>query len=192
MAGLEAHADLLEHPKVLNLAGLIGWDVDTTIGKLLRFWWWCQRYCEDGDLRRYNDETLGRAVGLNGEAATGFVRAMASAGWLDRKPYFRVHDWWNYIGRFLQGKYKQTPARWRRVRDLYQGPDDADAADEYNRSNNGSNTGCNNGSKAQDKQTDIPIPPLSPPRGGAGFPSAFDQGRKGSGQRAGRAGRNWR
>ena len=104
MAWIEAHADLNEHPKTLHLESLLKCDRDQAIGKLVRFWWWCQKYCEDGDLRRYNDEALGGAVGLNGEQASAFIRAMVTAGWLDRKPYFRVHDWWTYNGRFLQVK----------------------------------------------------------------------------------------
>ena len=99
---------------------LTGWDLDTCLGKLHRFWWWCVDYAEDGDLRRHNDDRLGLAVGvLPGEESRRFVEAMVAARWLDRDPYFRVHDWWNYIGKFLQSKYKRDPAKWQSVKDLY-------------------------------------------------------------------------
>lgn len=119
MAWIESHQSLERHPKTLMLATAMGWDIDVTIGKLHRFWWWCVDYAEDGDLRRHNDECLGAAVGLNGENATAFVRAMRRAGWLDEEPYFRIHDWWDYIGRFLCAKYRRHPAKWQSVRAAY-------------------------------------------------------------------------
>jgi hypothetical protein len=119
MAWLEAHSDLESHYKTLDLMADMGWDLDTTIGKLFRFWWWCQKYAEDGDLRRHNDERLGGAVGLNRDESKKFVEAMLRACWLEREPYFRVHDWWQYIGPWLRSKYKRQPKKWEAVRDMY-------------------------------------------------------------------------
>lgn len=31
------------------------------------------------------------------------------SGFIDRKPYFRVHDWWQYAKSFLRGRYKDKP-----------------------------------------------------------------------------------
>jgi hypothetical protein len=121
MAWIESHQQLLSHPKTLNLMNLMSWDIDTTIGKLQRFWWWCIDYAPDGDLRRYNALNLGAAVGLSRKKADQFVSAMIDSGWLDTEPYFRVHDWWAYAGPFLQSKHKRHPVVWQRVRDLYQG-----------------------------------------------------------------------
>lgn len=119
MAWIESHQALEKHPKTYDLMAFTGWNLDTAIGKLHRFWWWCVDYAEDGDLRKHNDARLGAAVGLNGEQAAMFVKAMVEACWLDRKPYFRVHDWWDYIGKFLQIKYKHTPEKWQRIKALY-------------------------------------------------------------------------
>lgn len=77
-------------------------------------------YAEDGNLQKHNDARLGGSVGLNGDQAVKFVKAMVEACWLDRKPYFRVHDWWDYIGRFLQTKYKHYPEKWQRIKKLYE------------------------------------------------------------------------
>lgn len=121
MAWIESHQAIERHPKTLHLMGLMGWDTDTAIAKLHRFWWWCVDYAEDGDLRKYNDATIGAAVGLNGDQAKAFVTSMVEARWLDREPYFRVHDWWQYIGKFLRIKYKspEGAAKWQVVRDAY-------------------------------------------------------------------------
>ena len=107
------------HPKTLDLMGHMGWCLDVTIGKLHRFWWWCMIYAEDGDLRKHSDIRLGVAVGLSGQEALKFVEAMRIAGWIDIEPYPRVHDWWDHIWPFLKMKYRQYPAKWQRIRDLY-------------------------------------------------------------------------
>jgi hypothetical protein len=89
IAWIESHQELLNHPKTLDLMSLMGWDVDTTIGKLNRFWWWCLDYAPDGDLRRHKKASLGVAVGLPAVQSKKFVGAMVQSGWLDRLPYFR-------------------------------------------------------------------------------------------------------
>lgn len=119
MAWIESHQTLEKHPKVFDLMHLMGWDVDQTIGKLHRFWWWCVDYAEDGDLQKHNDARIAAAVGLNGEQGKIFVENMVKSCWIDRDPYFRVHEWWNYFGRFLQVKYKHNPNEWRKIRKLY-------------------------------------------------------------------------
>lgn len=133
MAWIESHQQLENHPKVFNLLYAMSWDLDQTIGKLHRFWWWCVDYAEDGDLRKFSDTQIGHAVGLNGDQAKSFVKAMLEAGWLDREPFFRVHDWWDYIGLFLQIKYKSRKEKWSKVRDSY-----------YTEHNNGLNNRSNN------------------------------------------------
>lgn len=117
MAWIEAHQTLKDHPKVIDLMNLMEWDLDTTIGKLFRFWWWCVDYAQDGDLTKHNDSRLAVAVGLNGSQGKQFVESMVQSGWIDREPYFRVHDWWEYIGRFLQTKYKQNPKAWKEIQE---------------------------------------------------------------------------
>jgi len=127
MAWIESHQGLERHPKTLNLASMMNWDVDTTLGKLHRFWWWCVDYAPDGDLRRFNDATLAKSVGVAIDDAGKFVDAMVTcggqdfSGFIDREPCFRVHDWWDYFGIFLQIKFKKNPGKWQRVRALYKG-----------------------------------------------------------------------
>lgn len=58
-------------------------------------------------------------MGVAMDESKTLVQAMIGACWLDREPYFRVHDWWDYVGRFLQVKYKNYPDKWHKVRDLY-------------------------------------------------------------------------
>lgn len=120
MAWIESHIALRDHPKVLDLAAHMEWqDPDLALGKLHRFWYWCVDHAEDGDLRKYNDGQIGRAVGLNGAGCKKFVEAMVAARLLDREPYFRVHDWWRYYGPALRSKYKRSQQKWEFIRNLY-------------------------------------------------------------------------
>lgn len=121
MAWIESHQQLERHPKTHVLMSNMKWDLDTTIGKLHRFWWWVLDFAPTGDLRKFNDATLGGSVGLSGECAIQFVRSMVEACWLDRGDgVFRVHDWPHYAGRYLQeSKFKRNPERWKEVQDLY-------------------------------------------------------------------------
>lgn len=110
------------HHKVLLLACQLGVGKTEAIGLLHRFWWWVLEYAEDGQLRKFTNDVLGSAVELNGEKAKQFVQAMTEAGFLDREPCFRVHDWWDYAGRYLQGKYGRNEEKWKAIRDAYKQP----------------------------------------------------------------------
>jgi len=125
MAWIESHDSLVGHPKVDALCVEMGWDLDTSIGKLHRFWYWCLKYAENGDLRKFDDDQIGRAVDLQGDLAKKFVRILKKTGWCDREPYFRVHDWWDRVGPFLRSKYKRNPMKWQAVRAAYR-PDEVD------------------------------------------------------------------
>lgn len=119
MPWIEAHDTIPEHPKTLQLSAAMGWDVDVCIGKLFRLWWWCLKYAPDGDLRRFNDAQLAAAMGVAMAQADQLKKAMVEACWLDRKPYFRIHGWWDYVGRYLRVKYKDKPDKWKEIESDY-------------------------------------------------------------------------
>lgn len=135
MAWIESHQAIERHPKTLHLAAGMGWDLDTTIGKLHRFWWWVMEYAEDGNLSKFDDSVLAGAAGVIGEDDSTFVDCMVQAGFLDIGAHLRVHDWWQYFGRFLQVKYKSKPEKWRAIQHYY-----SEESGFYNPPNNS----CNN------------------------------------------------
>lgn len=120
MAWIESHQTLKDHPKVSGLSAAMSWESDLAIGRLHRLWWWTLDYAPDGDLQKYNDAQIASGMGVAISDSKRLVETLVEARWLDREPYFRVHDWWQYAGRFLQVKWKNSPENWEKVRSLYQ------------------------------------------------------------------------
>jgi len=122
MEWFSVYKGLPNHYKTLDLAKYMNWDKHKAIGALIQFWAWCLDYAEDGDLRKHPGERIGEGIGLPIEVSDDFWQAMIKAGWIDTEPYLRVHDWWDYAGRYLRSKYPQDQAiRWRRIEELYRG-----------------------------------------------------------------------
>lgn len=143
MAWIESHQKLKEDPKASAVAGAMGWSIYECIGRLHCFWWWCVDHCEDGDLRRFNDVVIGSAAGVAAAESKRFVDAMVEGcgtpetpeGFFERKPHFRVRNWWRFVRRFMQKRYERTPEKWHRIAAFY-GSKDVDptadpAAEQY-------------------------------------------------------------
>lgn len=80
MAGewLKFDCSLPEKPEVLAITVALGWDdPDLTVGKLMRLFRWFDQHTVDGNARGVTPALLDRIVGV-----TGFVTALADAGWI--------------------------------------------------------------------------------------------------------------
>jgi len=120
MTWLQSHHTLERNPKTLILMAEMGWDLDTAIAKLHRFWWWVLDYALDGSLEKHQPETLAGAIGLPAERGDEFLAAMIKARFIDQTPYLRLHNWWKYAGPFLRGKYGRTEEKWQVIADKYE------------------------------------------------------------------------
>ena len=67
----------LEKPEVFQMAGILGIDADSVIGKLLRVWNWFDDQSRDGHAHVTVMSLLDRYTGV-----TGFVDAMTKVGWM--------------------------------------------------------------------------------------------------------------
>lgn len=121
MAWIESHQSLPNHPKLLDLCVLTDWTKEVAVGRLHLHWYWCLDYALDGDLRKFNDGQIALGMCVDLPNAKRTVDALVQARWLDRVPYFRVHGWWNYVGRFLRTKWRHSPEKWQGVQKLYEG-----------------------------------------------------------------------
>jgi len=127
MAWIKSHQTLLSHPKTFRFAELLGLDIDQAIGKLTRLWWWCLDYAPDGNLERFTPATLARAMGLDPERGDELMSALIGCGqnshpgFVDEKPYRRIHDWLEYASQYLRDtEYKHNPKEYLRICKSYQ------------------------------------------------------------------------
>ena len=68
---------LPDKPEVIRMADILGIDPDAVVGKLLRFWNWCDVQCVNGNALSVTKTFLDRIT-----FCTGFASAMIQAGWL--------------------------------------------------------------------------------------------------------------
>ena len=62
MAWIEAHQTLNNHPKLKRAARLAGVEQVAMIGYLMRLWWWCLDYAQDGIVTPYSPDDIEDAV----------------------------------------------------------------------------------------------------------------------------------
>lgn len=102
MAWIESHTVLRNHRKVMLLARGLQIMTAQAVGHLHLLWHAAIEQQEDGDLTNWPDELIAELAGYPGDA-TKFVALLAEIGWLDGK---KLHDWWEYAGRYLTSKYR--------------------------------------------------------------------------------------
>lgn len=131
MAWIESHDGLEDHPKLLSLADEMGWSRFEASGRLHVFWKWCLKFAITGDLHKFNDSVLGHSVGLNGDEAKRFVKAMTAeqSCWIDRgqgpngESIFRVHDWPEFTRYYIKDSlFRRKPTLWAEVLAIYAVP----------------------------------------------------------------------
>jgi hypothetical protein len=95
---MAAHWIKLEHPtpdkpEVFKIADALGIDPDTVLGKLVRFWIWCDQQSLDGNDITVTETALDRITHL-----PGFSAALRNVGWLQARsgslavPHFDRHN----------------------------------------------------------------------------------------------------
>lgn len=100
---IESHPELANHPKLIHLSNLLKISRREALGLVHEFWYWCTSYAEDGDLRKYGLTRVNEILQLDLKD-----NSLLIAGFIDRRPFLRVHDWWDYYGRYLKLKYRNN------------------------------------------------------------------------------------
>jgi len=119
MPWIQSHTELVNHPKLLDLAAEFEWSKDEAIGRLHRLWWWCIQYHEDGVLEGVKPSQIALALELHHTQGEKFVRVLIVCRFLDEKP-LRIHDWWDYAGRAIQMRYHTwNPAKIEAIKRIY-------------------------------------------------------------------------
>lgn len=113
MSWIRSEKALLHHPKTAHLKVLLKADTATVIGKLHMLWWWCLDYALDGNLAKQEGKVIEDACGIP-------IRQLIRAGFVDGRPYRRIHDWWDNQGNYLKVRFRDQPEIWQRIRDSYE------------------------------------------------------------------------
>ena len=78
------------------------------LGHLHSLWYSVLEQQEDGDLSKWSDELIAEMAQYKGKPDV-FVSSLVLYGWLDGR---LIHDWLDYAGRYLTGKYRSSdPSR---------------------------------------------------------------------------------
>ena len=106
-------------PKIIPLSQVMGWSDYHTKGFLIHFWDWALKHCDNGDISSYKPSVIGRCFGLDEDESQKLIEAMAEIGWLDKEPYLRIHNWWNYQKEYLKMKHWKNDG-WRDTQKAYE------------------------------------------------------------------------
>jgi hypothetical protein len=113
MSWIRSESGLPRHPKTLLLKKLLGIEIDATVGRLHLLWWWCLEYAFDGDLSKKEPKVIEESCQVP-------LKLLIKAGFVDSRPYRRIHDWWDNQGSYLQSRFNKTPDKWQRIKQLYE------------------------------------------------------------------------
>ncbi len=113
MAWLRSEQSLLHHPKTVHLKSLLGVETATVIGRLHMLWWWCLDYAYDGDLSKKETKVIEDACQVP-------LKMLIRAGFVDSRPYRRIHSWYEIQGNYLRVRFKDQPDKWQRIKKMYE------------------------------------------------------------------------
>ena len=119
MAWIKSYQEIERHPKTIVLMKEMGWPLDVAISKLHRLWWWCADYAYDGDISKHDPDTIATAIGCADMKGEFLIAALIKAGFVDKEPKLRLHDWYEHFGDFLRAKFSRAPKIWQDIQMQY-------------------------------------------------------------------------
>jgi hypothetical protein len=123
MAWLKSYQQIERHPKTLELANAMGWDIATTIGTLHILWWWCLDFSPTGQINKYSEDTIGSVCRLSPDKRPTWFRTLEDCGFIDKTTDGKllIHDWLDYAGDYLRDTlYRHAPEKYKEIKQLYQ------------------------------------------------------------------------
>ncbi len=159
MAWIESHTVAIRHRKLRAMAADLRIKPVYLLGHLHALWHTALEQQEDGDMSEWSDAMIADAAAFLGDAKK-FVSLLQTHRWLG---YFNeagfiiagteklIHDWTDYAGKFLTGRYSTSNRDrlleiWRKHRREY-----------------GRNTAAKSEREVSEKDSTTPNPPTHPP-----------------------------
>ena len=176
MAGdwIQITVDLPTKPEVAIIAKLCAIPPDEVVGKLIRFWGWCQRHTADGTLPGLDIATIATSTNL----PESFLEALTQVKWLEITDAGAIIPKWDtYMSQSAKRRLQARQTMQRRRQQIAPAPttaadhphtpptDDAATQPSVARQRN---TRCGpaqhtRNQRREEKSIDIISPPLSPP-----------------------------
>jgi len=107
LSWIEFHATrIIRLKKFHDLRKEMGWSTAECLGNLGLFWGQTLEVCEQGEVTGWTGEYLASLMGFGTQVSEKMLKALGTHGWFDyRGDRVFVHDWIDYAGSFLRGKY---------------------------------------------------------------------------------------
>ncbi len=102
-----------DHPKVLELAELLGVRRATAIGHLELLFHFTAQYAPEGNIGKYSNKRIAAALDWNGrtdDSADKFIQSFIESGWIDHCQTNRLvtHDWAVHMDRVTRQRLKNS------------------------------------------------------------------------------------
>lgn len=96
------------HPKTLHVAEILHLPVPTVLGHLELLWSFTAQFALRGDVGRWGDVAIERALLWTGENGA-LIQALTTAGFLDKDPQYRLitHDWADHAPDYIRKRLKR-------------------------------------------------------------------------------------
>jgi hypothetical protein len=109
LAWIESHTHVSRNRKLIQVKQDLGCSVPQIVGHLHLLWHAALEQAEDGDLSSWDDAYIAYCAAWEGDAKA-FCDSIRARKLLDALPSGEVliHDWLDYAGRYLTGRYKTS------------------------------------------------------------------------------------
>lgn len=119
---IEIHTNLVRHRKLKAFARALQIEPHIAMGHLATFWMNVLEQAETGDITKWSKQDIADYAHYVGDVDK-FYDALKNGGdgWIDEKDgRVLLHDWWDYVGRYLSAKYKTSnPAKLGYLKTIY-------------------------------------------------------------------------
>jgi hypothetical protein len=108
MAWIESHTHVSRHRKLVQAKLDLDVSIPLLVGHLHLLWHAVLEQAEDGDISAWNDAFIAYSAGWTGDAKQ-FCDALRNRNFIDTADGVTlVHDWLDYAGMYLTGRYKTS------------------------------------------------------------------------------------
>lgn len=121
MAWIELHQEVRNHPKIQELARLLGISNAEATGYIINLWLFCAAYAQNGNLTNFSDDQLARACDFTCNVSVTLLKQyLIQTRLLDEKNgKITVHDWKKHGLRLLSST-KDRVRKYRQQKKLQQ------------------------------------------------------------------------